>query len=494
MARSNGTADVISIPPATAEEAHDTGRASVPAPAISHGPQVSWAEQRMLYNEPTLTALLQEAVPAFKRSGIHFNSLEDGYARATLPLNVDATNQHGTHQATVIALLGDYTGGAALGTVLRGVPLAGVHPVYGPDSACLWLAQFNIKFHEPSSTDLVAEAEVDKSQYAMIRSRFWNGQAILLPLKVTFKSETGNLAAEGEFLYYLRHSSFIAPQAPGKSASTMYQHLLKASARLIANVRGRESDEASPLYHDPYAIEAAGKHGQLLGDRFLSLLPELKDMVAARTYDVDRQLRKAAADGIKQVVMVGAGLDFRPFRFAEAHPELRYFELDLPEMISERERLIESKDLPEVTRTSVPLNLLFDAPADVLSNVEGFDPSEPVFVIYEGCSMYFDGEEGETILSRLADLVSQHPESRIWMDLVSAEVASGKTESESIGRFLEGMAKMGEPFVFGHDAPDALLAPHGLEVSCQTRSDAFRTTEPSEVFAHYQFVVASKRR
>lgn len=52
-----------------------------------------------------------------------------------LPLNKETTNQHGTHQAALVSLSADYTGGLALATLLRGVPLGGIHRCRNEESA-----------------------------------------------------------------------------------------------------------------------------------------------------------------------------------------------------------------------------------------------------------------------------------------------------------------------------------------------------------------------
>lgn len=459
--------------------------------AVHQGLDVSFEDHYQAhYEEELVTGLLHRAVPACERAGLRFTVVQDGLVEMLLPLNVATTNQHGTHQATIMALAGDYTGGCALGSVLRGVPLVGIHPIHGGERGCLWLAKFEMTYHAPSSTDVTVRATVPREKYDTIRSRFWAGEPTLLPLQVKFLSERDELLAEGRFVYYLRHADYITPREAGKAGGVMHQHMLKASARLIANVRARENDAEAPLYRDPYSRNSAGKHGELLGDRFLELLPELGQMVAARTRSADDCLRHALEGGVEQVVLVGAGLDFRPHRFASEFPDVRYFELDLPEMIAERERVITAADLPAVDRTTVPINLLFESPADVLADCEGFDVNSPIFVVYEGCSMYFEDDTAHAILAGLGELVGWHPESRLWFDLVSEAVGSGIAENASIRAFLDGMAVMGEPFVFGHDDPAALLADAKLEVASETPSDAYRPELTSQIYDHYRFVLA----
>ena len=54
--------------------------------------------------------------------------------------------------------------------------------------------------------------------------------------------------------------------------------------------------------------------------------------VNARTHHIDTILKQEAADGVKQVIILGAGYDSRAYRFRDAFPGLRFFEVDLPAM------------------------------------------------------------------------------------------------------------------------------------------------------------------
>lgn len=97
--------------------------------------------------------------------------------------------------------------------------------------------------------------------------------------------------------------------------SSAQVYLAYFRARLVANIRSREKE----LYVDPYPKQASGKHGELLGNRFLDLMPQLQTMISARTKHLDDCLENAITNGVEQVVMLGSGLDFRPYRFAEKY-------------------------------------------------------------------------------------------------------------------------------------------------------------------------------
>ena len=94
----------------------------------------TWAEDcdtRM--NPELMTELLHDATPVLKHVGWKLLEVRTGYARSVLPLNYECTNHHGTHQAALIMLAGDCTGGTALGTPFPGARLMGVHPITTED-------------------------------------------------------------------------------------------------------------------------------------------------------------------------------------------------------------------------------------------------------------------------------------------------------------------------------------------------------------------------
>ena len=107
--------------------------------------------------------------------------------------------------------------------------------------------------------------------------------------------------------------------------------------------------------------------------------------------------------------MLGAGLDMRPFRMFDSLGRPTFFELDLPEMLEERSRVIsQMKNRPAVIRRMIASDFKQNDLADQLLNHPNFDPRLPTAVIYEGCSMYFTADENQSILSSVAKLLL-HP-------------------------------------------------------------------------------------
>jgi methyltransferase (TIGR00027 family) len=447
----------------------------------------SWEEHYREFVHPTLlSALLREAVPVL--DSVDWSVLETapGHARTVLPLNRESTNQHGTHQAALIALAADYTGGIAIATLLNGVPVLGVHPVTDDQGAALWLVGMRITYRRPSVADLSASATIATEDAGHIQQKYTAGDPVIIPLEIRLESE-GEPIGTATMSYYLRQSKELRPQASGDRLSVLYQHRVKASARLIAGLR---ADAAGPFdagNQAGYDALAAGQHGKLLAQRFTALLPPLRELVVRRNHHIDHLLAAALDGGLQQLVLVGAGLDFRALRTPRGSG-LRVFELDLPEMLAERARVVRHfGSIPEVSRTEVPINLEHDDVAAALRRA-GFDSGASSLLIYEGMSMYFPERINQAILSSLRELLN-HPSSLVWLDIVAEAVVRNSTGRVEVEQFIRGMAKLGEPFVFGLDDPAPFLERCGYAIQGDSSLASGPGGTDNPLFDLYRFYV-----
>lgn len=447
---------------------------------------MSWQEDYDNRVNPLLmTKLLHNAIPVLRAVNWHVTKVREGHCTSELPLCRASTNQHGTHQAALISLSADYTGGLALATLLRGIPLAGVHRCEESSSASLWLASMEVKYRNPSTGHLAATCTVPDNVAQTVRQRYFAGKRVLVSLPVVFKSND-EIVAEAEMKYFAQPSVQLRPTKENPKISPLFKHKLKASARMIAGVRATSDGRVArvDLAHERHA---AGPHGQLLADRLNGVLPQLKQMVMARTRHIDETL--ATIDGLRQVVILGVGLDMRPFRLFQTLNKPKFFELDLPEMLEERSRVISGmRNRSVVTRRMVATDFKRDKVADLLLQHPDFDPRVPTGVIYEGCSMYFDREENQEVLHSVSRIM-QHPASRLWSDWVTQSVVDGSTQNDQIATFLDGMEELGERFVFGCDSPDTFLRFAFQKTSTTSVSEYLGSDDPT--FGTYQFAVSA---
>lgn len=439
-------------------------------------------------NPKLMTELLRKAVPVLEHVQWEVTEVRQGFTETLLPLASESTNQHGTHQAALIALSADYTGGLALASLLTGIPLAGIHRCDEDESASLWLADMSLRFKAPSTGHLHARCQVPESLSQRITTRYFGGKKVFVTLPVEFYSND-ELVAEAAMKYFIQPSIQLSTSSSSGNSSPIFHAKLKASARMIAGVRALPPKNRHIRLDCPHTAGAATEHGHLLAKRLESVLPQLPDMVHARTQHGDETIE--SVHGLKQVVLLGAGLDMRPYRLHSRVNDVRWFELDLPPMIEERNRVISLlKNPPRANRRSIAMDLTSDRIDELLLKHPDFDPAVPTLFIYEGCSMYFDAELNRKILAACANIM-RHRDSRIWCDLVDETIISGENQAQPVIDFLSGMDELGEKFIFGHSEPEHYLRQAGLSrvksVSC-----AEVLGEDQTVYEQYRFVVAGR--
>ncbi|MBI3375309.1 MAG: SAM-dependent methyltransferase [Betaproteobacteria bacterium] len=170
--------------------------------------------------------------------------------------------------------------------------------------------------------------------------------------------------------------------------------------------------------------------------------------VNARTHHIDALVERAAAHGVKQVVVLGAGFDSRAYRFRDSQPKLRFFEVDLPATIDLKKKRVTRMlgALPGYVRYA-PIDFNTQSLEKVLRRA-GYDPARKTFFILEGVTMYVNDAGNRATLR----FIRKHspPGSMLVYDYVLRRVIDGDYAGLYAARWqAEGVAGMGEPFVTG---------------------------------------------
>jgi methyltransferase (TIGR00027 family) len=112
----------------------------------------------------------------------------------------------------------------------------------------------------------------------------------------------------------------------------------------------------------------------------------------ARTAYFDHLVEQAISDNIPQMVILGAGYDSRPYRFADRIKETRIFELDDNQILERKLQLLEKG-------VTVPAALSYAdmscEPSSLGKNLEaaGYDREKQTLFIWEGATYYLKPEE-----------------------------------------------------------------------------------------------------
>lgn len=167
-----------------------------------------------------------------------------------------------------------------------------------------------------------------------------------------------------------------------------------ATATAVAASRALATRQPDPLITDPYAdalVKAVGlDHLNRLAD---GTLPDTDDplfdkqrmceQIAVRTRFFDDFLTAANAGGIRQAVILAAGLDTRAYRLAWA-PGTVVYEIDQPKVVEFKTQVLDDLGAsPTAERRAVAIDLRDDWPKALRDN--GFDTAQPTVWIAEGC-------------------------------------------------------------------------------------------------------------
>jgi methyltransferase (TIGR00027 family) len=165
------------------------------------------------------------------------------------------------------------------------------------------------------------------------------------------------------------------------------------------------------------------------------------------------------------VVILGAGFDSRAYRFRQAYPKLRFFEVDLPKTSAlKRARLTEVLgSVPDYVRYA-PIDFDKQKLGDVLPPL-GYDRRQKTLFIFEGVTMYVaEAGNGATLDFMRANSA---PGSLVVYDYLLRDVIEGRYEGHVAAKYItEQVAKRGEPFVTGWTPAEAaaFAQKHGLKV------------------------------
>ena len=450
---------------------------------------VRWEEsKRLRYNCELATSLLREQVPVLDFVKWRVSLIEQGRVHTLLPLIASSTNEHCTHQAALLFLAADYTGGIALASLIPHWPVIGIHPVTaGEKPIAMWLVKGEIKFYRPSVGCLEITAEVDPERHARVRKRHAEGKTILETITIHFRNGAV-LVGEACMTYYARQSDKLRTDGstPDK-VNVLYQHKLVSSAELIAGVRAKESGD---LFEDPFAARIAGEHGVALAARFCDKSPQHGAMIAARTRHLDLQILEYVRNGGRDLVLVGAGYDMRPFRLS-LPAGMRVYELDFPTVLADRQRRIDDfgiEDPDNVTRIPVPIDLRATTLAATLEGI--IDCTSPIFIAWEGMSMYFEEAEVRAMLAGMAPLLCNN-RSWLWLDLVDRRAVVQPDIYPEVKAFLRRIQLLGEPFIFGVESVREFIESNGFRCHETVCSDVYLAERTDPVYSLYHFCTAS---
>ncbi len=274
----------------------------------------------------------------------------------------------------------------------------------------------------------------------------------------------------------------LPPSSRAAGDSWSITELVGATALGVAASRAVETAGPNPLIRDDFArvlVSSAGPAWARLADAELAWLDSDPhgqrahrlgiDYQAVRTHFFDEYFADAVSAGIRQVVILAAGLDSRAYRLNWPAGTAVY-EIDQPQVLEYKTGILEQHGaVATASRRPVPVDLRDDWPAALTA--AGFDRAQPTAWLAEGLLPYLPGDAQDRLFKMFTALSA--PGSR-----VAVEVFGMNSRSNS-QRWLRMRERLGldvnvqaltyhEP-----DRTDAIqwLADHGWQVHTVNNRD-----------------------
>ena len=140
------------------------------------------------------------------------------------------------------------------------------------------------------------------------------------------------------------------------------------------------------------------------------LMPGQWEGFGHRKIFMQQQVESAIREGVRQVLVLGAGFDTLCLRLAPQHSDVHFFEVDHPTTSAAKAKGVALEGQPE-NMIQIAADLSERALSKVLSEVGRWQASQPSVLLAEGLFLYLNDEEARGLLSEAAACTT--PGSRI---------------------------------------------------------------------------------
>ena len=266
----------------------------------------------------------------------------------------------------------------------------------------------------------------------------------------------------------------VAVEEGKPSATAILVSLYRAIGNKSADHAIRNNDHLAAKFLGPQELEilnrtpfitAAGatKLLAMSHEEAISTLDQRRILalsIGARTQFMDAAFESALQSGIRQIVILGAGLDSRAYRFAHRLKDTKIFEVDFPPTQEYKKRRVREVvgALPRHV-TYVPIDFAKEELPKVLQ-AAGFDSRKKAFFLWEGVTYYIPAGAVDDTLSFIAGSAEG---TTVAFDYTTKEALAATDEQAQFVR--NSLKAMGEPWMFGLGEPaESFLRQRGLRL------------------------------
>jgi len=235
----------------------------------------------------------------------------------------------------------------------------------------------------------------------------------------------------------------------------MKQNQSSQSALGIAFFRAIESQkpETRRICYDPYARTFLPTVSYFLiklivdSGLYERMGPGAVGFIVVRERYIDDYLKAGLAEGLDQVVLLGAGFDTRAYRIPGIE-QTRVFEIDYPATQETKRKGLKKviDPLPGYV-TFLPVDFNTQSLGEQLQN-SGYNEQAKTLFIWQGVTYFLEAKGVDSTL----DFIANHagPGSSVIFDYMYSEIF--QDPNNSYGKTLKRVAKMsGEEYMFGID-------------------------------------------
>jgi methyltransferase (TIGR00027 family) len=199
------------------------------------------------------------------------------------------------------------------------------------------------------------------------------------------------------------------------------------------------------VFADPLALSILGQDA----DGAIALARErperrgLRLFIAMRSRFAEDSARRAIANGVRQILVLGAGLDTFAYRLERTH-DLRVFELDHPATQAEKRRRLAQAQIAEPAHVSYVAHDFERGSMRAALTAAGLDPDRGAFVLWLGVTPYLTEE---AVFATLSELASWPGGTEVVFDYANPpDRVSDSAARAHHEQLAERVAAGGEPF------------------------------------------------